>query len=195
MSVAETPWEPRVTDRLRTLIASGNSYGQTAKALNREFGTAITRNAVCSKVDRLDLNKQQGPSAPKLRAPEVKPQGHCPLGNITRAGFGKPAPEEAPRKSAPPDSIATAPKPIHDCGFSHSRCKWPLMARDAAGDLRLCQNASDRRTYCAEHARYATTATMPKAARDAQEATRQAHISANKQANPRHLTFSKRAAA
>jgi len=48
-----TLWPQAHVDRLRELLDGGASSSVAAKALNDEFGTAYTRNAVIGKADRL----------------------------------------------------------------------------------------------------------------------------------------------
>lgn len=195
--IAGSPWSDQAVSRLRGLISEGYSYSQAAKALTAEFGRTITRNAVSAKIDRLDLNGGKPVTLPTtLRAPEVKRDLYASAG----ANFGKvnvalrADRTEAPRRTSPPDSIALDPKPIHDCGFSHSRCKWPLVGRNEAGDIMICQNASDRRTYCAEHQPYSADKTLPKDAKAAQAAITAAHRKANAGKQGNGLVFSPRGA-
>lgn len=185
-----SPWSEPVVARLKSLVSEGHSYGQAAKILSGEFGITISRNAVCAKVDRIGDATAIRPAKPALRAPAVARDASFARSNMEiRADR-----EEAPRGSTPPDSIATAPKSIAHPDFCRTACKWPIMARNAEGDIQLCQEPSGGATYCAEHNRYAHAATMPKSARklEAEISAINRKIGAQTQAN--RLVFSPRAA-
>lgn len=56
-------WPPARTLKLRALWALGKSATECARDLNKEFGCALTRNAVLGKADRLGLPSRNHASA------------------------------------------------------------------------------------------------------------------------------------
>ena len=54
-------WTVGMLTRMRELHAAGMTFGQIARALNAEFGTAVTRNACVGKGRRLQLPARKAP--------------------------------------------------------------------------------------------------------------------------------------
>jgi hypothetical protein len=159
--IAGSPWTDPVVDRLRALISAGASYSGAAKTLSSEFRVKITRNAVCAKVDRLNIAQPPKPAPPSrvLRVPEAKPEPITLVANLTRAIATGPAPASlaygTPEHQARVDAIARAPKTIDDPAFGG--CRWPLYRTAPDGQTLHCCNAREAAPYCAEHRALAFT--------------------------------------
>src|SRR5271166_235218 len=81
----KTPWLPAHADEMVRLRALGYSASLIASAINKQFHTSYSRNAVISKACRLDLpmlprklpavslRKNGGSSAPRRAAPISQP--------------------------------------------------------------------------------------------------------------------------
>ena len=75
-----SPWTDEITLRLKALFLTGNSGSETAEALNREFKTTFTRNAVIGRAHRLGITgthkvmnrEPKAPKPPKDRLVVVK---------------------------------------------------------------------------------------------------------------------------
>lgn len=85
-----TLWPQAHVDRLRELLDGGASSSAAAKALNAEFGTVYTRNAIIGKADRMggrvsSKPKRTPPPMPGFDA-EI-PVGRTPVRFVNTAGY------------------------------------------------------------------------------------------------------------
>ena len=70
----QTQWTDEVTAFMRERALAGDTASEIAAAANAKFGTTLTRNSVCGKLDRMKITK-----APKPPKPKRKPQQRHPL--------------------------------------------------------------------------------------------------------------------
>src|SRR5262245_25926590 len=64
-------WAPEHSGALRDCLSRGMSYLEAAKALNAQFGTGFTRNAVAGRAQRLGLKPA---SRPQISKKSFKPK-------------------------------------------------------------------------------------------------------------------------
>jgi hypothetical protein len=115
-------------DRLIDLIAAKQTMKQAADALNAEFGTAITRNAIAGRLRRLRL--QVTPEPPK-------PAVVIPLPALVIKPVLPPVPP-------------SGEKTIYQ--LRTGDCKWPLGEVNARPPYLYCgQPAIEDMPYCREH--------------------------------------------
>lgn len=70
----EDPWQkPGIIDKLKSMRASGISASIIAKALNDEFATSFSRNAIIGKASRLGLATPGTNDGTLRRSPKFKP--------------------------------------------------------------------------------------------------------------------------
>jgi GcrA cell cycle regulator len=74
------PWDiPGINARLEQLHAEGLSFGQIAKAINAEFGTLLTRNAIIGRSHRLVLTPRPSPIRQKGPRTRTRSQRITPM--------------------------------------------------------------------------------------------------------------------
>lgn len=152
-------WAAAHEQRLQELYAEGQSASLIAKALNSEFKTAYSRNAVIGKTLRLGLPKR-GPAAVKITnringqaahrrlKPKAAPkprQNNLAAVNIERRRLAGDLPAE-PCAPAPFD--AALAKPWTERRFGE--CAYPVAGEGA--DTFSCCSPCGEATYCAFHA-------------------------------------------
>ncbi|WP_082539941.1 MULTISPECIES: GcrA family cell cycle regulator [unclassified Caulobacter] len=117
-------WSEARVERLKALLAQGQSASQIAKALG-----SVSRNAVIGKIHRLGLAGRKPPSGPGRRAAtpvRSAPRRLAPSPPPTRPAGGPPAMSAAalrrPRP-APVDAIGT----VRDlAALPRHACRWPI---------------------------------------------------------------------
>jgi len=138
---ATDTWTPERIETLRTMLASGHSYGEIAKALGRP----LTHNSCIGKAKRMGLQQAK-------RAPSLPPKRN---GNR-----GKPkAPAIVHRVLMRPQHM---PDPMPEAGvdvtgligllqLNDSTCKWPI-GDPLKPDFGFCGgNTKDGSPYCPVH--------------------------------------------
>jgi hypothetical protein len=169
-------WPSEWVEALRALWAGNRSMGQCADALNKQFGTSFTREAISGKLHRLGLMGKL-PAAEKSRRASIAKGGNgTPLSKAEKArrhrarhnGFSFASGQARPRTST-----MTAHRKIEaeDPGERFAvpfierkqwQCAWPLWA-DATTPIseRKCCGAERENpfdsfnSYCLFHARKA----------------------------------------
>jgi GcrA cell cycle regulator len=135
-------WSPEAVDRLKQHRQNGLSAAQCARALNEEFGTHFSRNAIIGKVYRLGLAKRKRndaqPRDVRLRPRQPKRRSL----NLTR--FASVAAQE----NEPPAHAVT----IFELRPHH--CRWPFGDPRLPGFLFCGAQRADHLPYCIMHARF-----------------------------------------
>jgi GcrA cell cycle regulator len=132
-------WSDESVERLKTLWNEGLSCSRIARAINSEFSTLFTSNAVIGKIHRLGLG------------------GRAPGGSIkVRTGGGMartpraPKPPRPAQLSAPEIAERLAQElPPTDDPFSPRGCRWPV-GEVGADDFRFCQRPRGKRASGSE---------------------------------------------
>ena len=96
-----TNWAPEHSDALRRFFAQRLSFSEIAAAINKEFKTSYSRNAMVSRAMRMGLAGQKRPELPARRTPSLNrlgeirpaepnpPRFHWPLPAIERTEIPK----------------------------------------------------------------------------------------------------------
>jgi GcrA cell cycle regulator len=140
-------WQPEHDAALIRLRSAGFSSAKAAAALNGEFGTSYSRNAVIGRVFRLQLTfpgQKRPAKVVKIRTPRI--QTRC-------------TPVKA--KLSPIDFEAVPDVPVDICPnrvlllfADESHCRWPA-ADDGSADMVCGDPKVEGRSWCARHARVA----------------------------------------
>lgn len=145
-------WPPEAVDRLQEYWRRGLSASQCARAINEEFGTRLSRNAVIGKAHRLGLARR-GHNGARPRAAGPKPRQF------------KRRPSNPARSAVPaqPPAIASvaalesepSPQSVTPAELLPHHCRWPLGDPRLPG-FRFCgERRADHLPYCIIHARLA----------------------------------------
>lgn len=129
-------WTDTQSEVLIRMLAAGNSYAQIAVALNQQFNTNYSRNAVCGKGFRLRVK-----APPKMKAPP-KPRKR----DRERIQTVKPAPrvEEIRLRCA-----EIEPRHLTLEQLEPRDCRYPF----GDGPFTFCGRLNDEvSSYCPEHA-------------------------------------------
>lgn len=151
-------WSADIIDRLRTYWYSGQPASQCARAINAEFGTRFSRNAVIGKAHRIGL-VQRGRNFHRVPAPAPPPKPRQ-VKKLRTATQLKASPSLAAIESGTfaqfADSEASASiealeldvfaQPVTITELRSHHCRWPLGNR-FCGARRLAS-----RPYCRAHA-------------------------------------------
>lgn len=128
-----TIWTDEQSEVLVTLLAQGKSFSQIAAALNAQFDTNYSRNAVCGKGFRLQIRAPR-----KVKATPKPRKRRAPLTTI------KPTPrvEEIQIRCA-----EIEPRHLTLDQLEANDCRYPF------GDnpFTFCGRKTDGSSYCAEH--------------------------------------------
>lgn len=149
-------------EKLKRLYAEGKTHGQIAK----EFGGAVSRNAIIGKVARLGLKRSDAHAIAETARLTAKRQA-ATAREEKKALALKIASSTAPTQPVAPTPPKEPPRPpkalmLTLVELGARQCKWPI------GDdrpQRFCgmAQAVEGKPYCAFHAREA----LPKERRDA----------------------------
>lgn len=141
-------WTEDVIERLRELHALQMSATRIADSLNGEFGTNITRNAVCGKLLHLGLTSGVPRPAPKPRKPRKRK---------AKLRLVAPLSPAAPVRASDADIPLAQRQTLLTLENHH--CRWPVGEVGEPGFF-FCGHPSahvlDGRPYCAWHARRAS---------------------------------------
>jgi GcrA cell cycle regulator len=145
-------WPATHEAMLRQHFNAGLAYSAIASELNREFGTAYSRNACIGRGHRIGLVSRRVVHAP-VPKPKRKP--------ATKEGAQRP--DIAIRKAATAPKIAAPYKPKPDpikpgevqlIELTADTCRWP--SGDRPEDVRYCGlQPVDGSPYCERHCRLA----------------------------------------
>jgi GcrA cell cycle regulator len=151
-------WAETVIDKLRELAITTMSTREIAHALNVEFGTVLTKNAVIGKINRLGFR-------PKRQTPRREPKPTIAI--IARV---KREPRNnfnfhRQRYNAQITPLAPVPiEPIEPVGrctlleLTNKTCRWPIGNPGEPGFL-FCgspkANMEKNRPYCRYHSAHA----------------------------------------
>ena len=142
-----TDWPIEHDMLLRDGFNKGWSYTQIARWINRERGTAYSKNACIGRARRLGLGVRSKPK------PEPEPRSRTP----------RQRPDIAIRKAATPKKVVApyVPKPdpmrpghVRLIQLREGMCRWPNG--EGAEHIRFCGlKQVEGESYCAEHCRAA----------------------------------------
>ena len=122
-----TTWTEPMVARLHELFKEGLSCALTAKALNQQFGTQLSRNAVIGKQNRLGLIRGHAHQAKGAKRQPMKPRGDV---FIPKKKFAK-----------EPATLLVEVRafPVMLTGLTSKTCRWPISGEGAdtlfCGDL------------------------------------------------------------
>lgn len=134
-------WPAEHIDRLRTLHANGMSGSQIAVELNKEFGTAYTRNSIIGKCHRLGDRMATASATPRQRRRRTRLVWDAGAGQERAAEVGS----ERPRS----DRACTL------LDLTSESCRWPV-GEPGAEDFYFCgEKVLGPLPYCGFHARMA----------------------------------------
>jgi GcrA cell cycle regulator len=142
------PWPAAATDCLREYWERGLSASQCTRAINEEFGTRFSRNAVIGKAYRLGLAKRGRGYRP--------PQAAAPMPSRPKRRLSNPA---GPALAKPPAVASVASEPLPQAvtlaELLPHHCRWPFGDPRLPG-FRFCgARRADHLPYCVIHARLA----------------------------------------
>ena len=150
-------WAPEHTQVLRSL-AGRMSYSEIATELNRQFGTAYTRNACIGRAHRLGIQNEF--ERAKSAAPETEKPWEA-AGKAKRTWYrhkqiaeGR-MPAPMPRRRAPLSTISLETfrcaevDPLHVdlVDLNHDQCRWPY----GDGPYTFCGHPTLFGSYCGPH--------------------------------------------
>lgn len=157
-----TDWPPEHSDALREYHAKRMSYSEIAQALNANFNTRYSRNAVLGKSKRLGLGGSDGSgdaSGPgSMEQSNSRPVGAVPYlgkpGERHATGFTLRAPTFEVGKPFKPRCVAIAPRHLALTDLEAGDCRYPYGGDDDGETITYCghprrQNSS----YCRAHFR------------------------------------------
>lgn len=118
----ERPWEqyPVLLDRMKALRLTGISTASIAKLLNAEFGTSLTKNAVCGRIGREGLAKTSSNDGHIRSSRKVNP--YLPRPKEERTVTEAPEPLRIPLLQA---KTGQCRAPAAEDGSGHAICGLP----------------------------------------------------------------------
>ncbi len=149
-----TDWPDQHSKMLRELHAKGRSYAEIARALNRQFGTAYTRNATLGRGKRMGLVTPAAPKptyCPESRRPSATPgtlrRSPEPVGSpIAAAPAAKPA---APVRLR---SVGISPRLLSLDQLAPGDCRYPYGGDRDDDPITFCGHPRQPGScYCTPH--------------------------------------------
>jgi GcrA cell cycle regulator len=143
-------WSDEAVEKLKALHREGISYSAIAK----ELGHGITRNAVCSKVDRLGLPPRGATGNHNVHRPK-RPVGMSSGSRPAKQPQAKlPEPDFGSKVPVLKFGAAFAPlpgsEPRHWEQRGPGQCKWPIDLPD--GSIGSCCLQARPDGHCSRHA-------------------------------------------
>ena len=149
-------WTDEKTEAVKQNFAFGLSARQSAESINARFGTAVTRNAIIGKLDRLGLKRPPRPdgqgackkSRKRKRGPKQRPLLLSIADSMTlRRHRWETEPQPLPTDELPSTAI-----PLD--ALTPTSCRWPY----GDGPFLFCGAEVDPRhpSYCCGHMRLAS---------------------------------------
>ncbi|WP_257164655.1 GcrA family cell cycle regulator [Bradyrhizobium sp. SRS-191] len=146
--ITKPAWPDDHTAMLRECLAKHMTFAEATRAINAEFATCYTRNALIGKAGRLGLCEKRADkqaTAKIARAAKIAPSRSTPF--------------RSPRPAAPPAVIRPAPvcaavPSVETGGFTllelpHGGCRYPFGEGDA---MRFCGGGRHPgHSYCRGH--------------------------------------------
>ena len=157
-----TDWPSEHSDALRQYHAKGMSNLEIAKALNANFKTRYSRNAVLGRSRRLGLGGLTGPadsSEPvSMEWSSPKPQGLTPYlgkpGERHAAGFILLAPKFEAVKPLKLRCVAIAPRHLALIDLEAADCRYPYGGDEDGEAITFCGHPRRKNSsYCGAHFR------------------------------------------
>jgi GcrA cell cycle regulator len=155
-----TDWPPEHSDALRKYHARGMSNSQIAKALNADFNTRYSRNAVLGKSKRLGLGGQNRPadsSEPcSVDGPSSKPEGLTPYlgkpGERHASGFILLAPKFEAVRPLKLRCVAILPRHLALIDLEAGDCRYPYGGDEDDEAITYCGHPRRKSSsYCRAH--------------------------------------------
>lgn len=159
-----TDWPPEHSDTLREYHAKRMSYSEIAQALNANFNTRYSRNAVLGKSKRLGLGRGDEPGVSSQPQPQPqsmersgpKPDGAVPyLGKPDErhaSGFILLAPKFKTIKPVKLRCVAIAPRHLALAELEPRDCHYPYGGDEEGEAITFCgQPRRQNSIYCRAH--------------------------------------------
>lgn len=155
-------WTPEMDEVLRRERADGKSFSEAIAAINKAFGTAMTRNAAIGRASRLAMPGRKQPP-PKPKSPlKPKPATKTVMRAIpVVSARGNVTFRMKPKTVLADDAIVSTPLELGTAAVSFfdakpCHCRWPYGDPRDLDTFRFCGEAApDDRPYCVGHTRKA----------------------------------------
>jgi GcrA cell cycle regulator len=157
-----TDWPSEHSEALREFHARGMSYLEIAKAINSNFNTRYSRNAVLGRSKRLGLGSRNGPADSlepvSTERSSPKPEGLTPYlgkpGERHAAGFILLAPKFETVKPAKLRCVAIAPRHLLLTDLEPGDCRYPYGGDEDGVAITFCGHPRRKNSsYCGAHFR------------------------------------------
>jgi GcrA cell cycle regulator len=157
-----TDWPSEHSESLREYHAKGMSYLQIAKAINANFNTRYSRNAVLGRSKRLGLGGLNGlaesSEPPSVDRPSSKPDARVPyLGKPHErhaTGFILLAPKFEAVKPVKLRCVAIAPRHLALIDLEAGDCRYPYGGDEDGEAITYCGHPRRKNSsYCGAHFR------------------------------------------
>jgi len=160
----QSTWEEAHSVALRAYLDKGLSFAEIARALNRQFGTAYTRNAAIGRARRLGLSVPLRPSSDSVMGSPKRPDARRICRSRTRKLNHVPPKPSTPKPSALKPSIveraealrlrcvAITPRHLSLVDLEANDCRYPYGG-DVEGDpITFCGHPRhEGSSYCLSH--------------------------------------------
>jgi GcrA cell cycle regulator len=170
----QSVWEEAHSVALRAHLNRGLSFSEVARALNRQFGTAYTRNATIGRARRMGLSVPLRPDSDSVMSAPRRPDARRIVESRARKhAAGSPKPSSAKPSSAKPSSakpssvrrstferaealqlrcVAITPRHLSLVDLEADDCRYPYGG-DADGEpITFCGHPRhEGSSYCLSH--------------------------------------------
>lgn len=144
-------WTAEQSEALRKCVAAGMSFSEAARALNAEFGTALTRNAIIGRAKRMKIAAPaQSGGSPQRKPP--RPVTAVSRPDERRAEQRVAAPSAQHAEPVKLRCVGIRPRlvPLDELGTGD--CRYPYGGDKEGEAIVFCGHPRFRGTsYCAPH--------------------------------------------
>jgi GcrA cell cycle regulator len=157
-----TDWPSEHSEALRKYYARGMSYLEIAKAINADFNTRYSRNAVLGRCKRMDIGGSKEPAdssePPSVERSSSKPEARVPyLGKPHErhaAGFILLAPKFEAVEPLKLRCVAIAPRHLALIDLEAGDCRYPYGGDEDGEAITYCGHPRRKNSsYCGAHFR------------------------------------------
>src|SRR5579859_5148754 len=150
----QSTWEEAHSVALRAYLDKGLSFAEIARALNRQFGTAYTRNAAIGRARRLGLSVPVRPhSASVMNAPKRPDAKRLRELRARKAGYVPPKPSTVERAEALQlRCVAITPRHLLLVDLETDDCRYPYGGDVEGEPITFCGHPRhEGSSYCLSH--------------------------------------------
>jgi len=150
----QSTWEEAHSVALRAHLDEGLSFAEIARALNRQFGTAYTRNAAIGRARRMGLSVPLRPQSDGVMSAPRRPDARRICGSRTRKQKHVPPGLSTVERAAALQlrCVAITPRHLALVDLEVNDCRYPYGGEREGDPITFCGHPRrEGSSYCLSH--------------------------------------------